>query len=83
MARAGSSVHVSQSISDLPTAFIKPTGSFHSAFAMVVTVSMGISTCLIVNSSRVMSPMSIRPKSQMNSWPPSFHTSFTNSTTAS
>ena len=83
MARAGSSVHVSQSISDLPTAVIKPTGSFHSAFAMVVTVSMGISTCLIVNSSRVMSPMSIRPKSQMNSWPPSFHTSFTNSTTAS
>ncbi len=43
MARAGSSVHVSQSNSALPTLFMKPTGSFHSAFAMPTIVSAGIS----------------------------------------
>ena len=83
MARPGSSVHVSQSISDLPTAFIKPTGSFHSAFAMAANVSVGISLCLMSYSSRVMSPMSTRPKSHMPSPPLSFHNSFTISTTAS
>ena len=83
MARPGSSVHVSQSISDLPIAVIKPAGSFHSAFAMVVNVSMGISKCFIKYSSKVMSPLSMRPKSTMPSAPLSFHTSFSTSTTAS
>ena len=83
MARAGSSAHVSQSRTALPSASKNAPGSCQRAFAKPTTVSTGIVTCLAKNSSTVMSPTSMRPKSNRKAIPFSFKPSFTRSMTAS